>query len=797
MEINAHNLSLTATLSTSNLTEDDLTFVWGNKNSIRANTSGSHLNSDAKYAYSKGDSCYAWGDYSYAEGYGPSTPTSDSGYTYVEPTSDIESFKSLYSTAWRPQIAVGEYSRVYGENNLAFGDHSIAMGNDNQVYGNNTIALGNGITANEYLTNSVIITSNLANYRLNLNPTEEVKNCLFVGGSQTVFSPTNSDSVYVNGGLYLMQDVNFELTAEHLYNTRMNIGLTQPYIEMVPGSSSTNSAYISMSKSGITNTGGFSLMVDTRDDVGQLSFDTQLDYVEFKGDDYVTISDFFPYRDTSDDDNKTQTEIINTLPIIEIQMALVNSTAESSSNYIYVDVSQIYTQLCGSTNYGDYRVDVAKLMYLGTIYTLNISEAINNQVLYDIACNSVVNSEAFSRLEPGNVAQWYIAPHILRVGGYVIGTNTGDDQPWTFASNSDDPVTFGSSELRGLNSTKMKIQSIFLKNGYNPTTKENDVSMTLVPYRDSFGRVGFKDTTSGTFYASANNKLVGWLNDATLNSVSTTQIACINFGANNVVNADYSYALGRNLSVNGTESIAIGNSCSTWSAQSMAVGINSIAYGNYSIALGGGGHNVTDDIYSGITESEIDALWSVYWGIELTDSNSNSYYDSFHMAYGKGSAVIGKNDLAKGDYSLAVGEGNVTSVAGQFVCGQYNYENDERLFMIGYGTSNSNRVNVVSFSSEGNGWMTGTLSQGSDARLKDNIEDLGVKGSLRLVEFDWKSTGKHGYGFIADEVEQIYPSMVNEDNDDGYKYLDYNAAICAKLAELEQEIDELKSKLES
>lgn len=795
MEINAHNLSLTATLSTSNLTEDDLTFVWGNKNSIRANTSGSHLNSDAKYAYSKGDSCYAWGDYSYAEGYGPSTPTSDSGYTYVEPTSDIESFKSLYSTAWRPQIAVGEYSRVYGENNLAFGDHSIAMGNDNQVYGNNTIALGNGITANEYLTNSVIITSNLANYRLNLNPTEEVKNCLFVGGSQTVFSPTNSDSVYVNGGLYLMQDVNFELTAEHLYNTRMNIGLTQPYIEMVPSSSSTNSAYISMSKSGITNTGGFSLMVDTRDDVGQNSFDTQLDYIEFKGDDYVIISDFFPYRDTSEDTVVAGGNDTSTFPEITMKVQLIQTVAESSSNYSNQQLEAVF----GSRGYDDPILQMSKIVSLGEITAILINCAQNVGPVTSGVATSDLYPLVYNGLLADGGTEIYVNPTIFRVAGVVLTTNTVGANPYTLSLYNNDPLVIGTGYISGTRypSAKMRVYSITLSHGYNSTTGANDVNLTLVPYRDSLGRIGFKDTTSGTFYASANNLLVGILNDEEIQSISVAQTACINFGANNVVNADYSYALGRNLSVNGTESIAIGNSCSTWSAQSMAVGINSIAYGNYSIALGGGGHNVTDDIYSGITESEIDALWSVYWGIELTDSNSNSYYDSFHMAYGKGSAVIGKNDLAKGDYSLAVGEGNVTSVAGQFVCGQYNYENDERLFMIGYGTSNSNRVNVVSFSSEGNGWMTGTLSQGSDARLKDNIEDLGVKGSLRLVEFDWKSTGKHGYGFIADEVEQIYPDMVNEDNDDGYKYLDYNAAICAKLAELEQEIDELKSKLES
>lgn len=788
MEINAHNLSLTATLSTSNLTEDDLTFVWGNKNSIRANTSGSHLNSDAKYAYSKGDSCYAWGDYSYAEGYGPSTPTSDSGYTYVEPTSDIESFKSLYSTAWRPQIAVGEYSRVYGENNLAFGDHSIAMGNDNQVYGNNTIALGNGITANEYLTNSVIITSNLANYRLNLNPTEEVKNCLFVGGSQTVFSPTNSDSIYVNGGLYLMQDVNFELTAEHLYNTRMNIGLTQPYIEMVPDSSSTNSAYISMSNSSYVNPGSFSLTVDTRSDVDQYYLGQYLDYVQFRGDAYIDTGwvPYVPDEDTSD---------TNSLPSLNVRFGLFNTDAElaASNDYMTLDIIPIFgSSEAISPFVGILRViqdqTTVGLVFSSHTASSSVGGATFTQTLtttneiadyYDRYTNSITFSSRYSVIRD------------------VTIENSDHSNVWNWANSSTDSICIG----RMLNNDvwvygKMNVGRIVMSCGYNPDTGANDVNITLLPYRNSDGIVGFMGS-NGIFYAPAEGRLYGYVNGEELKAISKSQTACINIGSANVLNEDYSYAFGRNITVNGQTSLAVGDGCSIWNAQAVAAGINSIAFGNYSTAFGGGGVNITDELYLNMSYTELYALWAQRWTIDYTNSNDETYHDSFHMAYGKGSTVFGKNNFAGGDYSFVVGEGNVSNAAHQFVCGKYNSENSSRGFIIGYGSDRSSRTNVVSFSFEGNGWMTGTLSQGSDARLKDNIEDLGVKGSLRLVEFDWKSTGKHGYGFIADEVEQIYPSMVNEDNDDGYKYLDYNAAICAKLAELEQEIDELKSKLES
>ena len=51
-------------------------------------------------------------------------------------------------------------------------------------------------------------------------------------------------------------------------------------------------------------------------------------------------------------------------------------------------------------------------------------------------------------------------------------------------------------------------------------------------------------------------------------------------------------------------------------------------------------------------------------------------------------------------------------------------------------------------------------------------------------------------GFIADEVEKIYPDMVTV-NSEGYKSLNYNAALCAKIAELEKRVESLEQQLNS
>lgn len=81
----------------------------------------------------------------------------------------------------------------------------------------------------------------------------------------------------------------------------------------------------------------------------------------------------------------------------------------------------------------------------------------------------------------------------------------------------------------------------------------------------------------------------------------------------------------------------------------------------------------------------------------------------------------------------------------------------------------------------------------SDIRLKSNIQDIELKDKINLYEFD--KQGKHSYGVIAQEVEQLYPSVVNTD-ENGYKTVNYNEVLSIKCAELEAENKELKARLD-
>jgi hypothetical protein len=72
----------------------------------------------------------------------------------------------------------------------------------------------------------------------------------------------------------------------------------------------------------------------------------------------------------------------------------------------------------------------------------------------------------------------------------------------------------------------------------------------------------------------------------------------------------------------------------------------------------------------------------------------------------------------------------------------------------------------------GTGAAGGSIACSSDARLKKNVRDLPGDAlanilKLRPVAFDWSKNNEPGIGFIAQEVEPLFPQLIKR-GDDGY-----------------------------
>lgn len=90
---------------------------------------------------------------------------------------------------------------------------------------------------------------------------------------------------------------------------------------------------------------------------------------------------------------------------------------------------------------------------------------------------------------------------------------------------------------------------------------------------------------------------------------------------------------------------------------------------------------------------------------------------------------------------------------------------------------------------------TGEVTAYSDARLKTSIQPLENRGYIKPITY--KKDGKDSIGFIAQEVKELYPELVIEDNtEDKYlsvNYAQYVAVLQAQIIDLKKEIDELKN----
>jgi len=100
----------------------------------------------------------------------------------------------------------------------------------------------------------------------------------------------------------------------------------------------------------------------------------------------------------------------------------------------------------------------------------------------------------------------------------------------------------------------------------------------------------------------------------------------------------------------------------------------------------------------------------------------------------------------------------------------------------------------------GNINSTGTISTGSDYRIKDSIRPLDLEeysiDKLNPVYFKFKDTGKENIGLIAHELQDYYPFLVEGEKDAiNIQKVNYNGLIGVLIKEI-QELKKRVSKLE-
>lgn len=210
----------------------------------------------------------------------------------------------------------------------------------------------------------------------------------------------------------------------------------------------------------------------------------------------------------------------------------------------------------------------------------------------------------------------------------------------------------------------------------------------------------------------------------------------------------------------------------------------------------GGGTNGSAGLMSGTDKKKLDSLSATPNMIKSRDSKVECDTSSNDITVYAPSA--GVNITCKDPIGLTVSDEVVAT---------FNVDSDLHAdIMLGGGYNN---IHIKSGSSAGSGIIiqaddgvriTGSVEASggffdtSDARVKVNVKEIDASDAdkVKLVEFDRTDKEHHGYGVIAQELEKVYPEMVNTDSE-GFKSVNYNELAMVKIKYLEDKVARLEA----
>ena len=172
------------------------------------------------------------------------------------------------------------------------------------------------------------------------------------------------------------------------------------------------------------------------------------------------------------------------------------------------------------------------------------------------------------------------------------------------------------------------------------------------------------------------------------------------------------------------------------------------------------------------------------WDSSDTDIDgllSGSTFGTIHEGANNGHHVIGlRGNDATDSFAIISGSGNYQTDS--------TYDKVVALFKVSGDVTIDNDLTAG-----------GTVTSNSDISLKTNIttitDALDKVSRLRGVEFDYKESGRHNIGVIAQEVEEVFPDLVIGDDPKSVAYGNLTAVLIEAVKELRAEVSSLKEEI--
>ena len=180
-------------------------------------------------------------------------------------------------------------------------------------------------------------------------------------------------------------------------------------------------------------------------------------------------------------------------------------------------------------------------------------------------------------------------------------------------------------------------------------------------------------------------------------STQNTKLPYMLFGSQTGQKGIFSVSFGDNNEASGYASSVFGRGNVASGYYATATGYNNTASGAYSLVEG--------------TLCEAQGNASHAEGIETKATGNSSHSEgSYSKAKGQDSHAEGNDTEARADFSHAGGQGTKAIGDAQTAIGRYNSTNTARAFIVGNGSSDTNRSNALALDWDGNMWITGNMS---------------------------------------------------------------------------------------
>ena len=196
----------------------------------------------------------------------------------------------------------------------------------------------------------------------------------------------------------------------------------------------------------------------------------------------------------------------------------------------------------------------------------------------------------------------------------------------------------------------------------------------------------------------------------------------------------------------------------------------------------------SDNVYNQTHVSETDQKL-VVWG-------RTRMHGKLHIT---GSSTSDASSNFDGPFPLFKVEASDPSVGGDFIAEISSADtSNTRILKLSAGDTDSTSTRYISFFDgdeaeigkiRQNGANSVVLDSPSDKRLKTNIKstnELDKLLKLNPVTFDWKKSGKSDIGLIAQEVDKVYPHLVNKENEDKF-FMNYSGLIPVLLSGIKEQ----------